>query len=141
AVLGSGYRKDVSSPVDAAWLMAVGLGNLFLSALLVSDAETIILMLFLIGFGYLFGIGYLVLLCYLLVRMLVRRDAWLRYFLAMSAFYVVYLLWVPQGFIGFSDLAIVFMGVAIPYALASIALSFAMKKGSLNARAGEDELK
>jgi hypothetical protein len=141
AVSGYGYRKDVSSSVDAAWLMAVGLGNLLLSALLVSDAEGIILLLSLTGFVYLLGIGYVVLLCYLLVRMFVRRDAWLGYFLAMSVFYVAYLLWAPQGFIDFSDLAITFMVVAIPYALTSIALSFAMRKGSLNARAGEGELK
>lgn len=124
------FRKDVSTGVDSALVLAVGVGTLFLCTLLLLDSETTLLMLFLVGAGYPLALGYLALVFYLFSRMLRRRDAWLLYFLCMSAAFVAFLIWLlSAGIISHRELSRLFMFGGIPYSLLSIAFGIAMLRG------------
>ena len=129
------FRKDKSTGGDSALVLAVGVGTLVLCALLLLDSETTLLMLFLIGVGYLLALGYLVLICYLFVRMLLRRDAWLLYFLCMSTAFVAFLIWLlSAGIISHHEMSRLFMFGGIPYSLLSIAFGIAMLRGASSSK-------
>lgn len=126
----SEFRKEVSTGGDSRLVLTVGFGALALCILLVLDSETTLLMLFLVGVGYLLALGYLALVCYLFARMLRRHDAWLLYFLCMSAAFVAFLIWLlTAGIIGHHELSRLFMFGGIPYSLLSIAFGMAMLRG------------
>lgn len=126
----SEFRKDVSTGGDSRWVLTVGFGALALCILLLLDSEATLLLLFLVGVGYLLALAYLALVCYLFARMLRRRDAWLLYFLCMSAAFVAFLIWLlTAGIIGHRELSRLFMFGGIPYSLLSIAFGMAMLRG------------
>lgn len=131
----SELRKNVSTSGVSTLVLAVGVGTLVLCALLLLDSETTLLMLFLVGAGYFLALGYLVLVCYLLVRMLRRRDAWLLYFLCMSATFVAYLVWLlSAGIISHHELSRLFIFGGIPYSILSIAFGKAMFRGTSSSK-------
>ncbi|TSK06235.1 MAG: hypothetical protein FPO08_15600 [Geobacter sp.] len=126
----SEFRKDVSTGGDSGWVLTIGVGTLALCILLLLDSEATLLMLFLVGLGYLLALGYIALVCYLFARMLRRRDAWLLYFLCMSAAFVAFLAWLLRaGIIGHHELSRLFLFAGIPYSLLSIAFGMAMLRG------------
>lgn len=129
------FRKDISTGGDSNLVLAVGVAALVLCALLLLDSETTLLMLFLVGVGYLLALCYLALVCYLLVRMLRRRDAWLLYFLCMSAAFVAFLIWLlSAGIISHHELSRLFIFGGIPYSLLSIAFGIAMLRGASSSK-------
>lgn len=129
------FRKDISTGGDSTLVLSIGVGALVLCALLLLDSETTLLMLFLIGVGYLLVFGYLALLCYLLARMLLRLDVWLLYFLCMSAAFIAFLIWLlSKGIIGHHELSMLFMFGGIPYSFLSIAFGIAMKRGASSSK-------
>jgi hypothetical protein len=110
--------------------MAIGIGTLALCALLLIDSETTLLMLFLIGAGYVLALVYLVLIIYLFVRMLRRRDVWLLYFLGISAIFVTFISWLlSAGIIDHHEIAKLFIFGGIPYTLLSITIGITMLRG------------
>jgi hypothetical protein len=129
-----GFRKDISTAGDSTLVLVIGVGALLLCALLLLDSETTLLMLFLIGIGYLLALGYLALVLYLFVHMLRRHDAWLLYFLCMSAIFVAFLTWLlSAGIIGHHELSRLFMFGGIPYSLLSIVFGIAMLRAASSA--------
>lgn len=124
-------RKDVSTRGDSVLVLAVGFGTLFLCTLLLLDSETTLLMLFLIGIGYLLAVVYIALVIYLFSRMLRRHDAWLLYFVCVSASFVAFLIWLlSAGIIDHREISRLFMFGGIPYSLLNIAFGIAMLRGA-----------
>ena len=125
------FRRDISTRSDAILVLLIGVGALLLCALLMLDSETTLLMLFLIGVGYVLAAGYLALVIYLFWRMLRRHDAWLLYFLCISACFIIFLVWLLSAdIIGHRELSSLFMIGGIPYSFLSITFGMAMLKGA-----------
>ena len=130
-----GFHKDISTGGDSMLVLAAGIGALVLCALLLLDSETTLLMLFLIGIGYLLALGYIALIFYLFARMLRRRDAWLLYFLCMSVIFIAFLTWLlSAGIIGHQDLSKLFMFGGIPYSILSIVFGIAMLRATSSSK-------
>lgn len=129
------FREDISTGGDSMLVLAVGIGALVLCALLLLDSETTLLMLFLVGIGYLLALGYIALVFYLFARMLRRRDAWLLYFLGMSVIFVAFLTWLlSAGIISHHDLSRLFMFGGIPYSILSIVFGIAMLRAASSSK-------
>lgn len=131
------FRKDSSSTLDSVLVLAIGVATVVLCAFLIYDPELTILMLFLIGIGYFLAIGYFILICYLFVRMLWRRDAWLLYFIGLSATFVFFTVLVLFGDWGGMDselFATEFMFVGGPYSILSVVFGISMLDGRSRAK-------
>jgi hypothetical protein len=130
--LMSKFRKDISTNGDAMMVLAIGLVVFVLCALLLVTSEATLLILFLIGGGFILTPVYIAMVCYLFVRMLLRRDTWLFYFLCMSMTFVAFLFWIlTSGVVSIHELSRLLIFGGFPYSIFSTALGIVMARGAL----------